>query len=276
MQQHAKGEVGREVPVDLLCEVRGKVADETFIKKHFRGIAIPGEDEVFWPKAEITDYVRWLRDQWFVAVAETSDAERENLPVVDATTWLPNSTRTKPRPQHLLPGMSGAFDMGQREITGDDFYTNEIIIDAARTLMGGIDLDPASHAIANRVVRATRFFTVSDDGLLQRWSGRVWLNPPFSHWDEWVVKVLSEWRAGGIQEMCVLSAMRTLTARYFAPLLGECDGVCIIHGRIKFWGGVAGDSPDDGHAIFYFGSRRAEFRESFSQLGTVFNSSRES
>ena len=47
-------------------------------------------------------------------------------------------------------------------------------------MLGGIDLDPASNAEANRVVRAEVFFSSADDGLGKSWEGRVWLNPPYS------------------------------------------------------------------------------------------------
>jgi hypothetical protein len=279
--QHARGARGLGFDVDVveLCEVRGKVSDESGVHGYFDHLRISGEQELFEPAIELIEYVHWLRDQWWVSVPQLTDQERDALPVVDATHWLPAPVRRKPLPdiepppplfRNQPPIERALFDFGDRTITGDDFYTSDLIIAAVHALMGGIDLDPASHAIANRVVKATRFFSVADNGLHQSWSGRVWLNPPFSAWKCWVPKVIDEWRSGRISEMCVLSAMRTVTAQYFADLLAECDAVCIIRGRIKFWGGVAGDSPDDGHAIYYFGQDRQRFRDEFSQLGTVF------
>jgi hypothetical protein len=59
-----------------------------------------------------------------------------------------------------------------------EHYTPALIVDAARRLMGGIDLDPASCALANETVKAARYYTRDDDGLTKPWRGRIFLNPP--------------------------------------------------------------------------------------------------
>ena len=61
----------------------------------------------------------------------------------------------------------------------NEFYSPAYVIDAARACMGGIDLDPASCAAANETVRATRFYSLKDDGMKRPWFGKVWLNPPY-------------------------------------------------------------------------------------------------
>lgn len=52
------------------------------------------------------------------------------------------------------------------------------VVDAARLVLGVFDLDPASSAEHNKVVKASQFFTTEDNGLIQTWFGHVFLNAP--------------------------------------------------------------------------------------------------
>ena len=52
-----------------------------------------------------------------------------------------------------------------------EWYTPAELIDAARDVLGGIDLDPASSAIANETVKAERYFTVDVMGSPRRGGG---------------------------------------------------------------------------------------------------------
>ncbi len=53
------------------------------------------------------------------------------------------------------------------------------VVNAATTVLGSIDLDPASTFELNRDrVHATSFFDADTDGLSQNWQSRVFVNPP--------------------------------------------------------------------------------------------------
>ncbi len=55
------------------------------------------------------------------------------------------------------------------------------IVERGRRVMGGIDLDPASEARFDEIVRAGRHYSLlerGEDGLVLPWFGRVWCNPP--------------------------------------------------------------------------------------------------
>lgn len=270
LRQHQKPTLDGHVPaVVLLCEVRGTDADEKALHRYFAEFQTGAGVESFKAVPQVVDYVRWLRDLSYVAVEDTADELRESLPLVDAEVWMPRPERVKPRDLRLLPGMY-PFNLGPRVVTIDDYYTNSIIIEAARRTMGGIDTDPATHAIANTVVKAATFYTAATNGLDKPWHGRVWLNPPFSEWATWASKVLLEVGSGRTQQACVLAALRTISAKYFASLLTSCDALAILKGRIPFWGDRAGASLNDGHVILYFGERVSQFVEEFRAIGSVF------
>jgi DNA N-6-adenine-methyltransferase (Dam) len=81
--------------------------------------------------------------------------------------------------------MSAATTKQTKQSQGsNEWYTPPWCIEAALAVMGGIDLDPASCALANETVKAARYYDKTMNGLEQPWSidgrpSRVWLNPPY-------------------------------------------------------------------------------------------------
>ena len=163
-------------------------------------------------------------------------------------------------------------DKAAKFIPGDEWGTPREYIELARAVMGGIDLDPASCEFAQRTVKADRFFTKDDDGLAQLWTGRVWLNPPYSRelMDKFVTKICEEYLAGSVTEAIVLSLNRTDT-RWFNMLASFSTCFCLTNGRIHFYKETlaAKGSGRSGHTFFYFGENPDRFREVFKHLGNV-------
>lgn len=62
----------------------------------------------------------------------------------------------------------------------DLWYSPLEVLVMVRSVLGTIDLDPASDANANDRVAAVRYFDEHDDGLLQDWGNNlsIYLNPP--------------------------------------------------------------------------------------------------
>src|SRR6266487_3463487 len=103
----------------------------------------------------------------------------------------------------------------------NEWYTPHRYIEAARLVMDGIELDPASCKEANLVVRAERFYTVKDNGLAQAWEAKsIWLNPPYgstnghSNIGLFTRKLLREYQSGKVRQAILLSTTKTNTAWY--------------------------------------------------------------
>ena len=150
----------------------------------------------------------------------------------------------------------------------NEWYTPSEIIEAARKTMGSIDLDPATSLKANETVRAEQIFTIDDNGLIQSWSGNVWMNPPYSQplISHFSIKLIIELE--NINQAIVLVNNATET-NWFQNMLEKCDCVCFLKGRVRFvdTNGNATGAPLQGQAILYFGGNKKEFYNNFYDLG---------
>lgn len=113
------------------------------------------------------------------------------------------------------------------------------------------DLDPASPG-ADVVpwVPAARHFTIRENGLLQPWSGRVWLNPPYG---PQAVPFLHRLAEHGDGLALVFSRTETAWWRAVAP---RSEAVCFLRDRLHH---VRADGHQGrgamGSALLVFGAR---------------------
>lgn len=159
------------------------------------------------------------------------------------------------------------------EYDSDEWYTPSKYVEAARQVMGGIDLDPASCEVANQTVGAKTFYTKAQDGLSPDlpWRGRVWLNPPFSQpaAGRFAQRLLEDFAAKRVRQAVFLQNAATDTAWFHA--LASRGAVCFPRRRLAFLqaDGRAVDSNRSAQVLIYLGDRTAEFDSVFTEFGLV-------
>lgn len=153
----------------------------------------------------------------------------------------------------------------------NEWYTPKEYIEAAREVLGVIDLDPASSEIANITVKAEKFYSIDDDGLLRQWEGRVWLNPPYSQPQigQFIEKLTDELASKNVSEAILLTHNYTDT-KWFHAAQNQCAAICFTKGRIGFLSPEGQKAaPTQGQAIFYFGNDVDKFSKRFKSFGFV-------
>ncbi len=176
-----------------------------------------------------------------------------------------------------------------------EYYTPQEIIEAARIVLGQIDLDPASSDQANLRVRANKYYTAADDGLTREWNGRVWMNHPFGRSEracgqhckkktckkrghcltedkpgnkEWITKLESEFAAGRCVEACCITFAAT-SEEWYLPLLLRPQAY--LRGRTGYLlpTGETLEGCTKGSVVTYYGQNVERFAAAFGALAVV-------
>lgn len=147
----------------------------------------------------------------------------------------------------------------------NEWYTPAEYIEAARKVMGGITLDPASTKAANEVVKAKRFYTADDDALSKTWAGNIWLNPPYAK--DLIGLFADKVATEKVDQACVLVNNATET-QWFQKIASASSAICFPAGRVKFWSTTRDTtSPLQGQAVLYIGKRHQSFCSEFKVFG---------
>lgn len=95
--------------------------------------------------------------------------------------------------------------------------------------LGGFDLDPCAAPDPALWPTARRHITLPDDGLQAEWSGRVWLNPPYSaQARRWIAR-LAEHGKG-----TALTFARTDTGWFADHVWSAASALLFLRGRVRF------------------------------------------
>jgi len=151
----------------------------------------------------------------------------------------------------VTAGQPRLFATPQEQLTSDDYYTPAWVFER----MGiEFDLDVCAPPGGIPWIPAARYFTQEDDGLVQPWEGRVWMNPPYSNATPWVERFVEH--GDGV---CLVPHAR---AQWHTRLWESADGLA-DPGRFYFAGDREMFMP------VFFAAFGDECVEAISRLGVV-------
>ena len=156
----------------------------------------------------------------------------------------------------------------QNNTGNQEHYSPTRFVESARSVMGTIDLDPASNEIANSWIKASKIYTKENCGLSKTWVGNLWVNPPY---DAKTLKLFVDKLVESKVQAVVLTNNNTETTAG-QRLLEWCDSICLVNKRVRFIkpDGTENKTPLQGQIIYYKGNNCSKFFLEFSKHGVVF------
>lgn len=155
-------------------------------------------------------------------------------------------------------------------LDSNEWYTPIEFIEAARRVMGSIDLDPATCLDAQQFIQAKHYYTKENKGEEQEWHGNIWLNPPYANPLPWVSKLTEAFKSGAITSAILL--VNTANSPQWSRLLWHGPyTVCLLNKRVQFWrpDRIDTQGTDRDQMIWYMGSDVDKFVEEFSDYGAI-------
>jgi hypothetical protein len=151
----------------------------------------------------------------------------------------------------------------------DEWYTPPNYIEMARTVLGDIDCDPASAELPQTWIKAAQYYTAADDGRIQSWQGRVFLNPPFDDTAWWARRLVRDYLHGDVTS-AVLLVNSNLGYKWYEELWTRWP-VCCVRERICFVkeDGTPGGQAKRGQTFVYFGHDFRAFQDVFYPTGRI-------
>lgn len=164
------------------------------------------------------------------------------------------------------------------------WFSPDKIVEPGRVALGGtIDVDPASEALANETIRATRYITEDEDGLTAPWGVgvSVWLNPPGGKVDNRSLaglfwrRMMLERMAGNMSHGIFVAFSVELLQTTQSKDVPGCSEflVCVPDKRIKFTRPEGPAlSPTHANAIVYVRGtvdNSSVFVEQFKSVGSL-------
>lgn len=129
--------------------------------------------------------------------------------------------------------------------------------------LGEFDLDPCTPIIMPWQTAKNRY-TEKDNGLIQPWYGRVWMNPPYGvELERWLKKMTTHLNGVGFV------FARTETKAFQQWVFPYVDSMLFLAGRVKFYrpDGTIGDSSTAPSILLAYGDKNVECLESCGIAG---------
>ncbi len=155
-------------------------------------------------------------------------------------------------------GQPRLFATPQEQLTSDDYYTPAWVFERMAIKF---DLDVCAPPGGVPWIPAARFLTQEDDGLTSEWTGRVWMNPPFSQCLPWVEKFINHHHG-----ICLIQMSK---GRYTRRLWNEAEGVWVCDVDMKFTIAAEAGARADVYMPIWFAAFGDECVEAISRLGVV-------
>ena len=189
-------------------------------------------------------------------------------------------TKMKPEEQHEIAERIEQGEKPKEVITevknrphvannsgNNEWYTPAEYIEAARDAMGSIDTDPASNDIANKIVKAEKYYTIETNGLAHDWTGNVWMNPPYS--SDLISKFVEKLKEQRVNyNQAIILVNNATETQWFYEIVKIASAVCFPKSRVKFYmpDGKTG-APLQGQAVLYVGNNPEKFISAFGGIG---------